>query len=219
GRGDSAGHPPDAPPVLFLAAYRRQDGVESPFVRTLREMGLRRVNVPVDPLPADEARRLAAVLLGEASAEMAGAIAREADGNPLLVHELVRFSRTGAASDGLTVETVLRARAERLLDGPRRLLEVIAMAAGPIDPDTAGRAADLASEHLPGALDELVIGKFVRSLSVGEIRRVETYHDRVREAVVGGLGAEARAHYHRRLAAAHETAGDAGPEVLAFHFD
>src|SRR5262249_17962941 len=112
---DAVGHPPDAPPVLFLAAYRRQDGVESPFVRTLREMGLRRVNVPVDPLPADEARRLAAVLLGEASAEMAGAIAREADGNPLLVHELVRFSRTGAASDGLTVETVLRARAGRLL--------------------------------------------------------------------------------------------------------
>jgi hypothetical protein len=37
--------------------------------------------------------------------------------------------------------------------------------------------------------------------------------------VAGSLEAEVRAHHHRRLAVAHRTAGDAGPEVLAYHYD
>src|SRR5262249_56736162 len=40
----------------------------------------------------------------------------------------------------------------------------------------------------------------------------------VREAVAGGLRVEDRAHHHRRLAITHKAAGDAGPELLAFHF-
>jgi eukaryotic-like serine/threonine-protein kinase len=213
---EDVGRRPDAPPVLFLAGYRRGDGAVSPFVRALREMGERR-ELAVDPLTADEARELAATLLGPAGETQAAAIAREADGNPLLVHELVQFFCTGAAADTLTLDTVLRARSARLADDPRRLLEVIAVAAGPIDPETAGRAAELPPDHRPGALDELATGKFVRSVTAGEGRRVETYHDRIREAVAGGLSEEVRADYHGRLAAAHQAAGDAGPEVLAYH--
>jgi hypothetical protein len=216
---DAVGLPPDAPPVLFLAGFRRHEGAEGPFVRALRETGVRRIEVPVDPLPADEARRLATALLGEAGPELAGTIAQESGGNPLLVHELVRFCRTGAAAGGLTLDAVLRARAGRLADGPRHLLEVIAVAAGPVDPETAAPAAGLAPDQLPGALDDLVVGRFIRTMSIGDLRRVEVYHDRVREAVAGGLAADAREGHHRRLAAAHEAAGDAGPEVLAFHFD
>ena len=210
--------PPDPPPVLFVAGYRRGDAAASPFVRALREVDAERRELPVDPLTADEARELAAALLGPAGDRQAAAIAREADGNPLLVHELVQFLRTGAAADVLTLDTVLRGRAGRLADDPRRLLEVVAVAAGPIDPETAGRAADLAPDRQPGALDELVTGKFVRSVAAGEGRRVEAYHDRIRQAVAGGLGPDVRAGYHRRLAVAHKAAGDAGPEVLAYHF-
>ena len=90
--------------------------------------------MPVDPLTADEARALAAALLGDGPTAQADLIARESDGNPLLLHELVRFFRTGTAADGLTLDTVLRARADRLADEPRRLLDVIAVAAGPDRP-------------------------------------------------------------------------------------
>jgi tetratricopeptide (TPR) repeat protein len=214
---DAVGNPPDAPPVLFVAGYRRAEGADSPFVRALREMGVRRVDVPVDPLPADEAWALAAALLGDVTGGQADLIARESDGSPLLLHELVRFFRSETAADGLTLDTVLRARAGRLADEPRRLLDVIAVAPGPIDPDTAGRAAELPPERLPGAVDELLVGKFVRALPVADGRRVEVYHDRIREAVAGGLAADERANYHRRLAVAHQVRGDAGPEVLAFH--
>src|SRR5262249_31711203 len=139
----AVGRPPDAPPVLFLAGYRRGDDLGSPFIRALREIGGERRELPVDPLSADEARDLAAALLAGAHADQAGTRARESDGSPLLVHELVQFFRTGAAADTLPLDTVLRTRAGRLTDEPRRLLEVVAVAAGPIDPDTAGRAADL----------------------------------------------------------------------------
>ena len=210
--------PPDAPPVLFLAGYRRGDAAASPFVRALHHAGAERREVAVDPLTAGEARALAAALLGGGDPDRAATIARESDGNPLLVHELVRFSRTGAAADALTLDTVLRARAARLAGEPRLLLDVIAVAAGPIDPDTAGRAADLPPDRLPGALDELLTGRFVRAVAAGEGRRVEAYHDRIREAVAGGLAADVRARHHRRLAVAHKAAGDAGPEVLAYHF-
>ncbi|HKB01676.1 MAG TPA: protein kinase [Gemmataceae bacterium] len=211
-------HPPDAPPLLFLAGYRRGDGGASPFVRALWAANVERRDVPIDPLTPDEARDLAGALLGPEFADQAVVIAREADGSPLLIHELVRFFRTGAAADRLTLGTVLAARAARLGDDPRRLLEVVALAAGPIHSDTAVRAADLAPERQPGAWDELLTGKFVRSVATGEGRRVEPYHDRFREAVANGLSEAQRANYHRRLAAAHEAIADAGPEVVAYHF-
>src|SRR5205823_14491406 len=71
---DDVGRPPDAPPVLFLAGYRRGDGAVSPFVRALREMGERR-ELPLDPLTADEARELAATLLGPPAATQGPAVA------------------------------------------------------------------------------------------------------------------------------------------------
>src|SRR5262249_42855479 len=115
----AAGGRRQAPPVLFLAGYRRGDDLGSPFIRALREIGGERRELPVDPLSADEARDLAAALLAGAHADQAGTIARESDGSPLLVHELGQFFRPRAAADTLALETGPRTPARPLPGEPR----------------------------------------------------------------------------------------------------
>src|SRR6185503_17030181 len=56
----------------------------------------------------------------------------------------------------------------------------------------------------------------VRTGEAGE--EVETYHDRIRETVIGRLPASTVQSHHRRLAEALEAAGHPDPETLGVHF-
>lgn len=105
---------PDAPPLLFIAAYRSADLQSSAHINLLREVqGLRpRGTLPGSPLPVldgdlgevrelevgplsrEACRELAQGLLDADGLEVrrqADAIAAEAQGNPYFVHELVHF--------------------------------------------------------------------------------------------------------------------------------
>ncbi|WP_165230426.1 serine/threonine-protein kinase [Aquisphaera insulae] len=113
--------PPDAPRLLLLATYRREDRERSPLLRALAQAGLlggifgaagpdasSRLDgreLAVDPLGPDEARSLARALLGEsapADAEVRDrvveAIAEESRGNPFFVAELARHAVTDEAA-------------------------------------------------------------------------------------------------------------------------
>jgi hypothetical protein len=223
--------PPDAPPLLFLASYRRRDADASPFVTALRGVPAERVEVAVDPLTETDALHLATALLaaqgnpllssdGALAARFAGVIARESAGNPFLIHELVEFQSTAPESTTPpTIETVVRTRLARVGPEPRRLLEVVVLAAGPLEVESAFRAANIPPERQSAALDLLLVGRAVRTAGGGDApRTVEPFHDRVRESVAADLGAGVRTLHHRRLAVVLTTAGGTAPEVLAHHF-
>src|SRR2546422_334535 len=130
--------PPDAPAALIVLTYRTDDGARSPCVLAMRAQvpdGLRELQV--QPLQDDDARELANALLPAADAVRAAQVAREAAGNPLFVAELVEQGHSAPAS----FEEMLLARTARLEPEPRRLLEVISVAGGPIDAGCAFRAA------------------------------------------------------------------------------
>ncbi len=231
---DEVLRPPEAPLVLMLGSYRSEDEATSPFLRalqkhreTLAERGGDVRELVLSELPDDEAgeivRRLAAEGV-ELDGDQAAAIVREGGGSPLLLTELTRYSHErgvvpsgSAAGTGIALHDVIRARFRQLAEAPRRLLEVVAVAGRPIDLGVAGVAAEIRS-GLGATVERLHASRLIRRAVSDEHDEVETYHDRIREAVVETLGREHLRSHHRRLAEALEAAGQADAETLAAHF-
>ncbi|WZP00639.1 protein kinase [Isosphaeraceae bacterium EP7] len=220
--------PPDPPVLLLIACYRNEEVGENSFLRSALEIpaasGLAARTLALGPLSADEAQSLARQLLAAGGThldERAGAVAMESGGSPLFVAELARSAAAGesAPADGpITLDEVLWTRIARLPAEAKSLLEVIAVAGGPMRPA-------LAWECLGGEGDEratltsLRVGRLVRGArgqSDGEW--VETYHDRVRETVVAHLDPATLKGQHRRLALTLEAAQAADHETLGIHF-
>jgi hypothetical protein len=224
--------PPDPPSLLLLGCYRSEYAATSPCLRVLLDLPrsepwqVNHRELIVEPLPQAEAHALALALLGRrdpAAGSAAETIARESRGNPYFIYELVRYVRAGeelsehsSSAEEATLDQVLWARVKRLPEAAWRLLEVVAVAGQPLEQADAYRAAHLAFAER-AALNTLRIDHLVRSTGPSEGDQVETYHDRIRETIVGRLPAEALKDCHRRLAVALESSANADPEALAIH--
>ena len=215
--------PPDSPALLLIGCYRSEESETSDLLSVLLPLresppaaSLRRMDIAVGELAADEAQSLAAELLGGAHDRgRAQAIARESQGNPFLVDALSRFGRDEPS--GAPLDEVIRRRAADLPEPARRLLSVVAVAGRPIDLGAAFHAAGLEHES-DAALGVLRSVHFVRTRRSTGWDEVETYHDRLRAAVIAGLGTDELRHLHERLALALQASGRADPERLAGHF-
>ena len=220
--------PPDPPTLLLIGCYRTEDAPTSPLLniilpkRLAADRSLEMRDIVVGELSGGEAHELARELVGVESPDRPGraeAIARESGGNPFFIEELVRFSQAGSpdiASD-LTFDHVIRTRVARLTAGARRLLDVVAVSGVPIDVGVAYRAADLEREG-ESALAVLRAAHLVRTRSTLGRNEIETYHDRIRDAVSAGLPADALKELHHRLASALLATGGADLETLARHY-
>jgi tetratricopeptide (TPR) repeat protein len=223
--------PPAAPALLLVACYRSDEAEQSPFLRELGRL-LALSAMPVDirdialgPLPYAEAFALATERLpAAADAEVAEAIAREAEGNPFSIEELARYlegrGEGAAGADtlvGLTLRRAIEARLSAAPEPSRRLLEIVAVAGRPIEQELAFAAADLGEDAL-GCLTPLRSSKLLRVYPVHDQPGCEVLHDRLREAVVAALRPDALAARHGRLATVLEASDRAEPEELAMHF-
>jgi tetratricopeptide (TPR) repeat protein len=213
-----------APPILLVAAYRREDAGTSPLLRSLVPAQQAAVSLAVDPLTDHETRELAVHLLGmdnDVARNLARSIARESGGNPFFVHELVRFIRDHdelTTIGHLSLEAVLSRRVASLPKGARALLDLVAIAGRPVSQAVVMRAANLgADEH--AALTALRMANLVHTRGTRDRDAIECLHDRIREAAIARLGDEQRREQHRRLAAVYEAFGGADPETLSRHFE
>jgi hypothetical protein len=216
--------PPDAPPMLLLACFRREDAERSPLLRMIAEdaeLAGVRYNLEIAELPTADAEALALAAVGghdPAARARAETIARESGGNPFFVDELARHRLPAgpAGTEAIRLDTVIQSRVAQLPDDARRLLEVVVVAGEPLDLEIARRAAELAGGYRE-AIDVLQAEHWVRPCALDDREAFEPFHDRVRESVVAIVPADRHAGHHRRLALALEEAGTASAATLAEH--
>jgi eukaryotic-like serine/threonine-protein kinase len=224
--------PPEAPPLLLIVAYRSEEASTSPLLRRLLPEKFEAEHwreIEVDRLDPLEALDLARALLADArrgSETLAGAVARESSGNPFFLSELARSARGeegrviasagGDSETAIRLDNVIRSRVGRLSPSEKRFLEIVAVAGRPVGFAVARDAAE--PDPRENVVEALRIGRLIRTRETETREEIETYHDRIREAVVAGLSPEDLTSHHRRLAIALEASGQADPEWLAMHW-
>ena len=159
----------------------------------------------------------------------------EAGGHPLFLREIAR--QIGASSEHaatLGLDDALWERVCALEPTTRRFLELTAVAGRPVAQGVVADAllsdvgptavTGLAPREQSGVaqvldqLSELRHGCLICTTGTHPNDTVETYHDRVREAVLARLAAQSKLESHRSLASALERAGGGDAEALAEHW-
>ncbi len=211
---------PDPPSMLLIASFRSENEESSPLLQMLRAdadtEGVRTLDIePLQPAQSLELARQILRSRGVAEDQLdaaAAQIAAEGAGSPFFVTELAHWGGgKGARLDGL-----VRARASELPEAVGELLRTIALAAVPMARRVVLDAAGV-SERRTESLTALESGRFVRSSGPGPDDLVECYHDRIREAVVGGMDEPERRAMHGRIATTLEAAGSEDAELMAEH--
>jgi DNA-binding SARP family transcriptional activator/tetratricopeptide (TPR) repeat protein len=120
-------------------------------------------------------------------------------GNPFFVRELAQHDgERGALALPDGVRDVVAARAGRLPDGARRLLELAAVSGAEFDVELMRAATGEPEESVLDALDDAVRSGLLRELAGSD--RLAFVHSLVRDALVGQLSGARRAYLHRRIA-------------------
>ena len=207
--------PPDPPPVMLIGCARSA-GNGGPLLEALRPIRQREPLV-IGELVAEDARRLARAFIGPSATDaeqLAESIVEGAGGNPFLLQRLGAFSGQSGLPE---IHDVVQSVVHRLPDEARRLLEIVAVAARPVDLRVVQKASSLADD-VHQALAPLRAERLVRLHTLEDQRQIEPYHDRIRQGVIERLGEDELTGRHRSLAFALEEAGSGDEETLAVHF-
>src|SRR5205823_11624628 len=116
--------------------------------------------------------------------------------------------------EGATLEQMLLARTAELSPTVRRLLELVAVAGGPVEPRVLLGGVPANQDGI-AALAVLRAARLIRAAGAGD--RIETYHDRIRETVTANMHRAPLRECHETLARLLEADGSADPEILAVH--
>jgi serine/threonine protein kinase len=223
--------PPDAPPLLVIAAHRTEEAESSPLltelkkIRDAEETALGDVReLSLEMLSEQEARDLARTLLHDPEGRRIEALARESKGSPFFIVELARYSESTGLGNGdyggaaeMALDNVIESRIELLPEGGRELLEVVAVAGRPVLATAANTAAFLLRED-QAMLARLRADHLLRTRVRGGRDEVDTYHDRIRESILASMPDDRRRLRHLTIAQTLEAEGAGDPEVLAVHY-
>lgn len=210
--------PPDPPPLLLIASFRRDELVTRPSLhRLLEATGAADCReLALGPLDDGAAVELTRRLLDGASEEQVLEVVREAEGSPFFIEQLVGYVKAvRAVPERLVLGEMLKVRMAHLPEGAESMLRVLAVAGRPIDGATAYRAAGLEGDERPLAA-ALQAALFIRPSGAAE--DLEIYHNRLRETLRADIDPVAEQSIHHALATALKARGVDDPEALYEHY-
>jgi tetratricopeptide (TPR) repeat protein len=217
--------PPEAPAVLLLGTYRSDEAEGSAFLKKWQE--LQRKNdvrfadreVKLAALTVEECIELVVNLLEKDTDSIrrrAAEFAQETGGNPFLLIELVGcFDPETDSFEPLPLHEVLSRKLARVPAEAEHLLQVVAVSGQAL---SLGEAVRTAGHALPpmATITRMRNERLIRLIGPENDPVVDTYHDRVREAVVGRLDEARSKTIHRTLAEVIEKdVGGVTPEIEA----
>jgi hypothetical protein len=214
----------EAPPILLIVSRRPdQETAHTAVLSALTLAAKHGTNstIEVGPLDAETARRLTSTIAEQRGALSKGSlqsIVEESAGIPYLIAELAHFAAAHPERDKLTLATgaLTQERLRSLSPEDRALVEVAAISAGPLPAQVLLEAAGQRDRLLDrGRLRDLCLSRLMRW--IGDDERLQIYHDRLREFVVGGLEPTSKVEHHRRLLSILEGASLGDPEQLLTH--
>ena len=218
GDADSAGamfeilRPPAEPHVLFLGSFRSDEADTSPFLlewnarQQQNDVTFSDRSVNVGPLSLDEATQLVVNVVGrndEVVRRRAVQFHAQAGGNPFLLVELAGcFDPDADAFHTTDIHGVLARKLEQLPPEAKPLLDAISVSGQSVELSEAAEAAGLTASP-----DEtLTRMRNVRLLRVVG-NKVDTYHDRIRYAVLDRMEDGPLRAMHEQLALVIERHG------------
>jgi tetratricopeptide (TPR) repeat protein len=215
---------PDPPPILWLLSFRAEDRGQSPLLQDLDRLleavpHERRQAIALAPLSHEESDELVGLLAESAlSAETVRSLAQEAHGSPFLLTELLKRDgrETADTHTGVDLDGMIRNRLASLPAGARRLLESLAVTAGPLERGVALEAAglDVSDPDLAALLES---ARLLRAAASVGRARLEIYHDQIRETIDRQLSADDRHERHAGIASALERRGSQDLALLFTH--
>ena len=220
--------PPEAPAVLFLGSFRSDEWEQSPFrreweiVQKKHGVAMEHREVSVSPLSAEECQELVISLMGrdnETIRRRAAEIHCETGGNPFLLIELVNcFDPDTDSFRPVPMHEAVRQKLSRLPAGAEILLEIVAV---------SGQALPLADMSKTAGHDAPAMAtithmrteRLLRLIGGPDDPLIDTYHDRIRETVLGQMQPPKRQGLHLSLARAIEAEAAASELVAAIEGD
>ena len=201
--------PPEAPSILFLATYRRDEREGSAFLRMWKELQEKRDvrftdrDVKVGPLTVEDCIELMIGLVGkddEAIRRRAAEFARETQGNTFLLIELIGcFDPNTNSFEPLPLHEVLAQKLGRLSAEAAPLLDIVAVSGQAVSLEEASRAAGFTQPQM-STIARMRNERLVRLIGPDDSPLVDTYHDRVRETVLANMDGERCRTLHGTLA-------------------
>jgi tetratricopeptide (TPR) repeat protein len=228
--------------LLVLGLMRPRDPAADSVARRLLELTAdlqSPATLRLSPLPASEsAELLDAIGEGRLDAQTLGSLAQQTEGNPLL---LLLLAEHLARLEPDTRHTYIKAMSDsgnllqpllgRFTVSARRVLALAATAGGDIDEALLRQSSALSDEEFRAVVVDLLAARMLTisreedtSSNPGAApkrRRLDVYHDRIREATYRSLEPEERRALHRDLASALEArAGESARDIEALlrHF-
>ncbi len=209
------------PPPMTLIAMVRSDEASDTLRHILEQLeGAQQVErIALGPLQEAAVRALAASLLGgDEHEDLIDRLVRASEGSPLFLDELVRHHDTSGDAEQTHGEltAMIQRRVQRLPEQARRFVELVAVAGEPVS--DAHVTTALAGDRPRDGLKHLSSILHQRLLRTTAATLVAPYHDRIREAVVGGLSPRVLRDHHLALARTAVSHRPDDPEFIAVHF-